>query len=155
MTRKTRSVRPVHTSRLLKGTLLSGNWISGIRGTKGLTRSRKRTARSWRVSYVDANVDIAAPLGCAGERTATHNCGLAEGTATLIDGPEDDEDGKRRQLVTLSQRVDENLVRARQARTASADPFPPFLISQVSATVIGNASSTCVTCSHQSSISKS
>src|SRR5690242_1936326 len=45
MTRKTNSVRPVHTRRLLKGTLLSGSWISGTRGTKGLTRSRNRTAR--------------------------------------------------------------------------------------------------------------
>lgn len=43
MTKKTRSVKPVHTSRLLKGTLLSGSWISGTRGTKGLTRSRNRT----------------------------------------------------------------------------------------------------------------
>jgi hypothetical protein len=43
ITRKTRSVKPVHTSRLLKGTLLSGSWISGTRGTKGLTRSRNRT----------------------------------------------------------------------------------------------------------------
>jgi hypothetical protein len=44
ITRKTRRVRPVHTSRLLKGTLLSGSEISGTRGTKGLTRSRNRTA---------------------------------------------------------------------------------------------------------------
>jgi hypothetical protein len=43
ITRKTTSVRPVHTRRLLKGTLLSGSWISGTRGTKGLTRSRNRT----------------------------------------------------------------------------------------------------------------
>ena len=43
MTKKTRRVRPVHITRLLNGTLVSGSWISGTRGTKGFTRSRKRT----------------------------------------------------------------------------------------------------------------
>lgn len=48
ITKKTRRVRPVHTRRLLKGTLLSGSWISGTRGTKGLTRSRNRTTSNCR-----------------------------------------------------------------------------------------------------------
>ena len=50
MTRKTRSVKPVHTSRLLNGTLPSGSWISGTRGTKGFTRSKNRTTSRPNVS---------------------------------------------------------------------------------------------------------
>lgn len=43
MTRKIRRVTPVHIRRCWKGTLVSGTAISGIKGVKGFTRSRKRT----------------------------------------------------------------------------------------------------------------
>lgn len=43
MTKKIRRVRPVHINFWLKGILVSGCWTSGRNGTKGLTRSRKRT----------------------------------------------------------------------------------------------------------------
>lgn len=45
MTRKMRRVTPVHIRRCWKGVLVSGTAISGIKGVKGLTRSRKRTAK--------------------------------------------------------------------------------------------------------------
>lgn len=43
MTRKMTSVTLVHIIRCWKGTLVSGTCTSGMRGVKGLTRSRKRT----------------------------------------------------------------------------------------------------------------
>lgn len=43
MTRKMRRVTPVHIRRCWKGVLVSGTAISGIKGVKGFTRSRKRT----------------------------------------------------------------------------------------------------------------
>lgn len=43
MTKKIRSVRPVHINFWLKGVLVSGCWTSGRNGTNGLTKSRNRT----------------------------------------------------------------------------------------------------------------
>lgn len=43
-------VTPVHIRRCWKGVLVSGTAISGIKGVKGFTRSRKRTAQTTQVS---------------------------------------------------------------------------------------------------------
>lgn len=45
MTKKIKSVTPVHTRRCWNGTFVSGTVISGMRGVKGLTKSRNRTMR--------------------------------------------------------------------------------------------------------------
>jgi len=45
ITKKIRSVKPVHISFWLNGTFVSGCWTSGRNGVKGLMRSRKRTAQ--------------------------------------------------------------------------------------------------------------
>lgn len=82
ITRKTRSVKPVHTSRLLKGTLLSGSWISGTRGTKGLTRSRNRTTQHEMLVMLQEpqfrNLN-ALQLRATGALTAAHDCGIRGG----------------------------------------------------------------------------
>lgn len=45
ITKKMTRVTLVHTIRWLKATFVSGTCTSGMRGVKGFTRSRKRTAR--------------------------------------------------------------------------------------------------------------
>ena len=69
MTKKTRRVRPVHITRLLNGTLVSGSWISGTRGTNGFTRSRKRTILQLRSQSLCIENDCFQEWGyCGGSR---------------------------------------------------------------------------------------
>ena len=110
-----------------------------MRGTNGLTRSRKRTVNNSRVSDGQVDVGIAAPLGGAEGRTATHDCGLTGRGARSIERPGDDEDGEEAVGVALSQRVDEKFVRARQAskgkvraRTLFSRTLSSHLISHAS-----------------------
>ena len=67
ITRKIRSVTPVHISLCWKGVLVSGTAISGMRGVNGFTRSRKRTVG--RISRV---------LVCPLEREPLMSAGVAE-----------------------------------------------------------------------------
>ena len=69
MTKKIKSVKPVHISFWLKGTFVSGCCTSGRMGEKGLMRSRNRTAASKRALLAIVLCERAIALGARGDGT--------------------------------------------------------------------------------------